>query len=61
MNLKESLLFNFSGLNIVTYDFNDQKLKESMEQLKLAVEKYRDSTVVVKQLVLSYPSSILNI
>ncbi|CAF0765085.1 unnamed protein product [Rotaria sp. Silwood1] len=38
-NLKELLLFNFPGLNVVTYDFRDPLLKESIEQLKLAAEK----------------------
>mgnify|MGYP006892778956 CR=1 FL=1 len=33
-NLKQLLVFNFPGLNIVTYDYKDPKLKESTEQLK---------------------------
>jgi len=40
VNLKELLLFNFPGLNIVTYDYKDPQLKQSVEQLKIAIEKY---------------------
>jgi hypothetical protein len=38
-NLKELLLFNFPGLNVVTYDYKDPKLKESIEQLRLFMER----------------------
>ncbi|CAF2393674.1 unnamed protein product [Rotaria sp. Silwood2] len=38
-NLKKLLLFNFPGLNVVTYDFRDPLLKESIQKLKLAAEK----------------------
>ncbi|CAF0752841.1 unnamed protein product [Rotaria sordida] len=38
-NLKQLLWFNFPGLNVVTYDFRDPLLKESIEQLKLSTEK----------------------
>lgn len=37
-NVKELLLFNFPGLNIVTYHHQDPLLKESLEQLKMAAE-----------------------
>lgn len=50
-NLKELLLFNFPGLNVVTYDYKDPKLKDSMEQLKIAMEKDKDSTVAINQLI----------
>ncbi|CAF2529367.1 unnamed protein product [Rotaria sp. Silwood2] len=47
VNLKELLLFNFPGLNIVTYDYKDAELKQSLEELRLTVEKYN---IVQKQL-----------
>ncbi|CAF0836537.1 unnamed protein product [Adineta ricciae] len=49
-NLKELFLFNFPGLNIVTYDFKDPKLKESEEQLKAAIENYKDSSATIEEL-----------
>ncbi|CAF2925722.1 unnamed protein product [Rotaria sp. Silwood2] len=39
-SLKELLLFNFPGLSIVTYNYKDPLLKESLEQLKLAAKNY---------------------
>ena len=36
--VKELLLFNFHGLNIVTYHHQDPLLKESLKQLKMAAE-----------------------
>jgi hypothetical protein len=60
VNLKEFLLFNFPGLSIVTYDYNDPKLKESMEQLKLAMEQYKMITPTIGQLVQFYPPLVLN-
>ncbi len=51
VNLKELLLFNFPGLNVVTYDYNDSRLKESMELLKVAMEKYNPITPTLNQLV----------
>ncbi|CAF4378275.1 unnamed protein product [Rotaria sp. Silwood2] len=57
INLKELLLFNFPGLNIVTYEYKDPKLKESVTELKHAVEKYKNSTATIQQLVLTYPNS----
>ena len=50
-NLKELLLFNFPGLNIVTYDHEDPQLKKSMEELKHAVETYNNSTTTIQKLV----------
>lgn len=41
VNLKQLLLFNFPGLNIVTYDYKDPRLKDSMEQLEMATRKYK--------------------
>ncbi len=38
-NLKELLTFNFPGLNIVTYGHQDPQLKESIEQLRLYMER----------------------
>jgi hypothetical protein len=57
INLRQLLLFNFPGLNVVTYDYKDPELKESMEQLKEAVEKYQNSTVTLQQFVLKCPLS----
>ena len=54
-NLKELLIFNFPGLNIVTYDYNDPRLKTSVEDLKEAVKHGSHfSSTTVKQLVLNY-------
>lgn len=55
-NLKELLTLNFPGLNIVTYDFNDPRLKSSLEELKQAVKARRNSITTIQQLVLNYPS-----
>ena len=52
-NLKELLLFNFPGLNIITYDYKDPKLRESVSELKHAAEKYKNSTTTIQQLVAS--------
>jgi hypothetical protein len=51
-NLKELLEFNFPGLNIVTYDFRDPLIKESMEQLKIAAEKNKKPSQTLKQRLL---------
>lgn len=40
-NLKDLFLFNFPGLNIVTYDHADPALKQSLDQLKVMMKKYR--------------------
>lgn len=50
-NLKDLLLFNFPGLNVVTYDYKDPMLKESLTQLKHAIEKYKNSTTTIQHLV----------
>ncbi|CAF1234907.1 unnamed protein product [Rotaria sordida] len=55
INLKDLLLFNFPGLHIVTYEYDDPKLKESMTALKHATEKYKNSTTTIRQLVLTSP------
>ncbi|CAF1114346.1 unnamed protein product [Rotaria sordida] len=55
INLKDLLLFNFPGLHIVTYEYDDPKLKESMTALKHATEKYKNSTTTIRQLVLTCP------
>lgn len=54
-NLKELLTFNFPGLNIVTYDYDDPRLKTSMEELKEAVKHYSHvSSTTIQRLVLNY-------
>jgi len=57
INLKELLLFNFPGLNVVTYDYKDPQLKESVQELKNAVKRYKNSTITVEQLLLTHPVS----
>jgi hypothetical protein len=57
-NLKDLLLYNFPGLKMVTYDYKDPALEESIEQLKIEMEKYRNSTVVINNLVCNYSSQI---
>jgi hypothetical protein len=59
VNLKEFLLFNFPGLNIITYDYNDPRLKESLEQLKLAMEQYKTFTPTIDHLVRFNPLVVL--
>jgi hypothetical protein len=44
VNLKKLLLFNFPGLNVITSDYKDPMLRESIEQLGFAVKKYKPST-----------------
>jgi hypothetical protein len=46
-NLKKLLLFNFPGLYIITYDYKDPMLQESMEQLELAAKKYKYNTTTL--------------
>ena len=41
VNLKELLAFNFPGLNIVTYDYKDPMLKDSVGQLEIAIQSYK--------------------
>jgi len=60
VNLKEFLLFNFPGLNVVTYDYKDPRLKESMELLKVAMGKYNHITPTLNQLVNCFQPSTLN-
>ncbi|CAF4867032.1 unnamed protein product, partial [Rotaria sp. Silwood1] len=57
INLKELLLFNFPGLNIVTYEYKDPRLKESVTQLKREMEKYKHNTTTIQHLVMSLPDS----
>ena len=54
LNLKNLLLFNFPQLNIVTYDFNDPELKESIERLKEEIVKDQHRTATIHQLVLTF-------
>ena len=41
VNLKELLVFNFPGLNVITHDYKDPMLRDSIEQLELAVRMYK--------------------
>ncbi|UJR32839.1 hypothetical protein I4U23_020301 [Adineta vaga] len=43
-NLKELLMFNFPGLNIVTYDHDDPQLKVSIEELEKFMEAHLTAT-----------------
>lgn len=60
VNLKQLLLFNFPGLNIVTYDFKDPKLKKSLEELKLAATLPKNSTETIAALVSHYEPDVLH-
>ena len=40
-NLKELLVFNFPGLNVITYDYKDPMLKDSVGQLEIAMQSYK--------------------
>ena len=55
VNLKKLLLFNFPGLNIVTYGYKDPQLKESIEELKDAAEKFKNSSSTIENLILRSP------
>ena len=58
---KELFLFNFPGLHVVTYDFKDPRLKESIEQLKLEMEKYKLITKTINHLVNQFrPTAVDN-
>ncbi|CAF0762298.1 unnamed protein product [Adineta steineri] len=57
-NLKELLVFNFPGLNVVTYDQEDPKLKESKDQMKVATEENKHKTIVIDELAKLSPLSI---
>ena len=50
-NLQALIEYNFPGLNVLTYDFKDPMLKESMEQLKIAAENYGKNVMVLDRLV----------
>jgi hypothetical protein len=50
-NLKDLLLYNFPGLNVVTYDFKDPALKESVEQLKAVMKRQKHIAPTLNQLV----------
>ncbi|CAM2706952.1 unnamed protein product [Rotaria socialis] len=43
-NLKDLLEFNFPGLNVVAYDFKNPLVRESMDQLKIAQEKFKTNS-----------------
>ena len=43
-NLKKLFSFNFPGLNIITYDYKDPRLRDSMEQLEFAAKMYKQSS-----------------
>jgi hypothetical protein len=48
VNLKKLILFNFPGLNVVTYDYKDPMLQESIEQMEMYAEKYNRSTTTTR-------------
>jgi hypothetical protein len=56
-NLKKLLLFNFPGLNITVYDYKDPMLRDSLEQLELAMKKYKYTTTTINKRNLPYSSS----
>jgi hypothetical protein len=47
--LKDLLEFNFPGLNIVTYDFKDPRLRQSMDALKSADKQIKSRSVSIKR------------
>ncbi len=52
--LKDLLVFNFPGLNVVTYDYKDRQLKSSIEACRdFAKSPKSKSTKTIKHLVLS--------
>jgi hypothetical protein len=52
--LKDLLVFNFPGLNVVTYDYKDRELKSSIEACRdFAKSPKSKSTKTIKHLVLS--------
>ena len=57
-NLKNLLIYNFPGLNVVTYDYKDPVLKDSIEEWKIAMKKYRNSTVAINHLVFNHSCPI---
>ncbi|UJR09064.1 hypothetical protein I4U23_013312 [Adineta vaga] len=46
VNLKKLMLFNFPDLNIITYDYKDPLLRESIEQLELNARRYERRTAI---------------
>ncbi|CAF1284412.1 unnamed protein product [Adineta ricciae] len=40
VNLKDLMLFNFPGLNIVTYDYKNPLLRDSIEQLEMNIRRF---------------------
>jgi hypothetical protein len=54
INLKELLAFNFPGLNVITYDYKDPTLKDSIEQLEIAVQTYKHKISRTRKTVLSH-------
>ena len=59
-NLQELLEFNFPGLNVLTYDFKDPHLKESVERLKAEMKRRKHSSSTVSQLVAPHQPVISN-
>jgi hypothetical protein len=52
--LKDLLVFNFPNLNVVTYDFKDQRLKSSIEACRDFAKSPRSKSIrTLKHLVLS--------
>ena len=56
-NLKQLLSFNFPDLNIVTYAYDDPRLKQSIEELKIVMEEYQHIMPTIDKLVLHFPLS----
>lgn len=52
-NLQALMVHNFPGLNIVTYDYKDPELKESMARLKIATEEDEKNVLALKELVVN--------
>lgn len=46
-NLKDLIMFNFPGLKVTTYDYQNPKLKESVKKLKKAMKRYEDRVVTM--------------
>jgi len=47
INLRDLILFNFPQLDIVTYDYKDSRLSESLDQLEFASKKYKYNKVSI--------------
>lgn len=58
VKLKQLMLFNFPGLNIITYDYKDPALRDSVEQLEMAVRRYerKNKAAAADQYSFSRPS-----